>query len=111
MTLGVSDEVRREVTLVELHTFGELELDAKRVGLFNRDGAVLADLVNGVGDDFAYGGVGGRDSRHLSNLRLASNLLTLGGNGLNGRLDGLFDAALETRGARAGGDVAQALLD
>ena len=50
LALGVGDEVRREVALVELHALDELELHAEGVGLFDGDDAVLADLVDGVGD-------------------------------------------------------------
>ena len=61
LALGVGHEVRRQVALVELHALGELELGAERVRLLDRDHAVLADLVDGVGDDLADRRVGGRD--------------------------------------------------
>ena len=61
LALGVGDEVRRQVALVELHALGELELGAERVRLLDRDHAVLADLVDRVGDDLADRRVGGRD--------------------------------------------------
>ena len=50
LPLGVGDEVRRDVALVELHPLGELELDAEGVRLLDRDDAVLADLVERLGD-------------------------------------------------------------
>jgi hypothetical protein len=58
LALGVGDEVRRQVALVELHALGELELHAEGVRLLDGHHAVLADLVDGVGDDRADGGVG-----------------------------------------------------
>ena len=42
---------------------------------------------------------------------LVDDLLALLLDGLDGRLDGLFDAALEPRRVRTGGDVAQTFLD
>ena len=81
MTLGVGHEVRRQVALVELHTFGELELDTERVRLFDRDGAVLADLVDRVGNRLTDRRVGGRDGRDLSDLGLARDFLGLIGDG------------------------------
>src|SRR5690606_22329451 len=51
LTVGVSDEVRAQVALVELHTFGELELGPEGLRLVDGDDAVLADLVERLGDD------------------------------------------------------------
>ena len=68
LTLGVGDEVRRQVALVELHALGELELDAERVRLVDGHHAVLADLVDRVGDDLADRRVGGRDRRHVGDV-------------------------------------------
>ena len=50
---GVGHEVRREIALVELHAFDDVEGGFDRLGFFDRDGAVLADLVHRVGDDLA----------------------------------------------------------
>ena len=49
--LTVGDEVRRQVALVELHALGELELGTERVGLVDGDDAVLAHLVERLGDE------------------------------------------------------------
>src|SRR5207249_2372458 len=51
--LGIGDEIGREIALVELHAFDDFERGFDRLGFLNRDGAVLADLVHGIGDDFA----------------------------------------------------------
>ena len=48
--LRVGDEVRRDVALVELHPLDELELDAERLALLDGDDAVLADLLERLGD-------------------------------------------------------------
>ncbi len=51
--LGVSDEVRREIAAIELHTFDHVELSVERLRLFDRDDAVLADFLHGFGNDLA----------------------------------------------------------
>ena len=51
--LLVGDEVGGEVAVVELHPLDEFEGRLHRLGLFDRDRAVLADLVHRVGDDVA----------------------------------------------------------
>ena len=66
--LGVGDEVRRDVALVELHALGELELGAECVGLLDGDDAVLADLVERLGDQFADRAVARRDRGHVGHV-------------------------------------------
>ena len=51
--LGIRHEVAREIALVELHAFNHVEGRLDRLGFFDRDRAVLADLVHRIGDDFA----------------------------------------------------------
>ena len=111
LALGVGDEVRRDVALVELHALGELELGAERVRLLDRDDAVLADLVDGVGDDLADGRVGGRDGGDSGDLVLVVDLLGLRLDRLDSGSDGLLDALLQTHRVGAGGDVAHAVVD
>ena len=53
--LRIGDEVRREVAAVKLHAFDDFELGLERLGLFDGDDAVLADLLHGLGDDLADG--------------------------------------------------------
>ena len=112
MALRVGDEVRRQVALVELHTFGELELGAERVRLLDGDDAVFADFVDRFGDRGADGCVGSRDRSDLGNL--------LGGtvdgdrqgrDGLDSCGHGLLDALLQAHRVGAGGDIAKAFLD
>src|SRR5262245_52117567 len=49
----VVDEVRRAVALVELHALDELQRRLGGLALLDRDDAVLADLLEGVGHDLA----------------------------------------------------------
>src|SRR5213082_990173 len=51
--LRVRDHVRRQVALVELHALGELELEPEGLALLHVDHAVLADLLDRIGDDVA----------------------------------------------------------
>src|SRR5690606_20068112 len=111
LALRVRDEVRRQVALVEAHALGELERRAEGVRLLDGDDALLADLVDRLGDQLADLRVGGRDGRGGRDLVLGLDLLR----GVDERRDDrggrLLDAALEADGVGAGGDVAQALLD
>jgi hypothetical protein len=107
--LGVGDEVGREVAAVELHALDDVQAGLERLGLFDGDDAVLADLVHGVGDDLAdrlvVVGRDGADLRdHVPAHRLR-HLLQLLGDGRHG----LLDAALDVHRVGAGGDVLGAL--
>ena len=73
----VGHEVWRQVALVELHTLGELELNAERVRLFNRHNAVFADLVDRICDDLADSGVSSRDGCDVGDVALVVNFLGL----------------------------------
>src|SRR5690606_5381432 len=109
LAVGVRDEVGVQVALVEAHTLGQLELGAEGLSLLDRDDALLADLVDGLGDQRADLRVSGRDRRGRGDLVLGLDLagvrLKLGDDGRNG----LLDTALEAHGVGAGGDVAEAL--
>jgi hypothetical protein len=64
------DEVRRDVALVEAHALDEVHLHAEGLALLDGDDAVLADLVDGVGDHLADLGVGRGDRGDLGDLLL-----------------------------------------
>ena len=53
--LGIGNEVRREIAAVELHAFDDFQLGFERLGFFNGDDAILADLLHGLGNDLADG--------------------------------------------------------
>src|SRR5665647_2791581 len=107
--LGVGDHVRAEVALVELHALSELEVEAEGIGLLDVDHAVLADLLDGVGDDVADSAVAGGDGGHAGDLLLAGDLLGLLLDGGDDLVDGLLDATLDGHRVDAGGYHAQAL--
>ena len=81
--VGVGDEVGREIAAVELHAFDDLELGLGALGFLDRDHALIADLLHGLGDhvaDFlvAIGGDGadlGDLVRRLDLLRLLLEIL------------------------------------
>ena len=110
--LGVGDEVGGDVAAIDLHALGVLGLEVEALGLFDGDDAVLADLLHHLGDQIADLLVRGGDGGDLGDLFLA-----LDGDGACPgcvAIDGLgaeLDALLEQHRVRAGGDVAQALVD
>src|SRR5215211_975480 len=109
--LLVGDHVRRDVALVELHALGELEVHAERLAFLDVHDAVLADLLDRVGDHVADLVVAGRDRRHTGDLILAGDLLRLRLDLVDDLVDGGLDAALEAERVRAGGDVLEALRE
>ena len=111
LTLGVGDEVTRDVALVEAHALGQLELQAEGVGLLDGDDTLVADLVHGLGDQLTDLGVAGRDGGGGSDLLLGLDLLGRLEQRLGDLLDGLLDAALQAERVGAGRHVAQALAN
>src|SRR6185436_19175638 len=107
----VGDHVGRDVALVELHALGEHEVHAEGLALLDVHDAVLADLLDRVGDHVADLLVAGRDRRHAGDLILAGDLLGLRADVLDDLVDGDLDAALEAERVGAGGDVLEALAD
>src|SRR3954454_20434958 len=107
----VGDHVRRDVALVELHALRELEVHAERLALLDVHDAVLAHLVDRVGDDRADLLVGSRDGGHASDLLLARDLLGLLADVLHNLVHGLLDAALQSQRVRARSHVLEALAD
>ncbi len=98
--LLVGDHVRRDVALVELHPLGELELHAEGLALLDVDDAVLADLLDRVGDHVADLLIGRRDRGDASDLLLALDLLRL----LVAQVvDDLVDGGLDARAAMRAG--------
>src|SRR5690242_8844129 len=61
--LGIGDEIGRDVAAVELHAFDYVELAVETFGLLDRDHALVADLLHGLGN------------------HVADRLLAIGGNG------------------------------
>ena len=51
--LGIGDEVGREIAAIELHALDDVELGLGGLGLLDRDHALIADLLHGLGDHLA----------------------------------------------------------
>ena len=106
------DEVRREVALVELHAFDELERGLGRLAFFDRDHAVLADLFHRVGQEVADHAVVVRaDRADVGDFFLAGDLLRHLVEMLDRGGDGLLDAAADRGRIAAGHDVAGAFAE
>ena len=109
--LGIGDEVRREIAAVKLHAFDYFEGGLHRLGFFDGDDAILADLLHGFGNDSAdllviVGGNGPDLGNHVA-LDVLVELLDF----LDGNFDGAIDAALESRGACACGNRLHAFAE
>src|SRR6266702_206313 len=103
--VGVGDEVGRDVSAVELHAFDDLEFCLERLGFFNRDDALVADLLHGVGEELADLGVAiGRNSADLGDFLVRGDLLgvldEVGDHGFHRQVD----TALEIHRVHAGGN-------
>src|SRR5438270_2763541 len=107
----VGDEVGGEVAAVELHAFHDFEGGLHGLGFLDRDDAILAYFLHGLGNDAAYLLVVVR--RNGPNLRdhLALDVLVELLDFLDGDLDGLVDAALEGHGAGAGSNRLHAFAE
>src|SRR5216684_3747874 len=101
--VGVGDEVGRDVTAVELHAFDHLEFGLERLGFFNCDDALVADLLHGVGEELADLGVAiGGDGADLGDFLVRGDLLgvldEVGDHGAHRQVD----TALEIHRVHAG---------
>src|SRR4030088_1983226 len=110
--VGVGDEVGRDVTAVELHAFDDLEFSLERLGFFNRDDALVADLLHGVGEELADLGVAiGGDGADLGDFLVRGDLLgvldEVGDHGAHRQVD----TALEVHRVHAGGNRLGAFSD
>src|SRR5260221_13140676 len=94
--VGVGDEVGRDIAAVELHAFDDLEFGLERLGFLNRDDALIADLLHGVGKELADFRVAiGGDSANLGDFLVRCDLLgvldEVGDHGVNSQVDTALD--------------------
>ena len=109
--LGVGDEIGREIAAVELHAFDDVELGLEALGLFDRDHALVADLLHRVGNHLADRLVAVRgDGSDLRDLLRRLHLLRAALDVLDDRGHRDVDAALKIHRVHAGGDELEALL-
>src|SRR6478672_2791421 len=110
--VGVGDEVGRDVAAVELHAFDDLKLGLERLGFFDRDHALVADLLHGVGKELADFGVAvGREGADLGDFLVRGDLLgvldEVGDHGIHRQVD----TALQIHRVHAGGNRLGAFAD
>src|SRR5712664_636180 len=110
--VGVGDEVGRDIAAVELHAFDDLEFGLERLGFFNRDDALVADLLHGVGEELTdfHVAIGG-DSADLGDFLVRGDLLgvpdEVGDYGFHSQID----TALEIHRIHAGSNRLGAFTD
>src|SRR3569623_2778134 len=110
--VGVGYEVGRDVAAVGLHAHDDVELGLEALGLFHRDHAFVADLGHRLGEEGADLRVAvGRDGADLGDLVVRRDLLGVGLEVIDARLDGEIDAALEVHRVHAGGNRLRTFLD
>src|SRR5215470_16211320 len=103
--LRIRDEIRRDVTAVELHTFDDLDFGIERLGFLHSDHALVADLLHRLGDHLADIGVTvGRDGADLGDLSRRPDFLDALFDVLNHRVDRNVDPTLEIHRVHSGGD-------
>src|SRR5262245_55758174 len=108
--IGVGDEVRGQIAAVELHALDHVELRLEALGLLDRDDALLAHLLHGLGDHLADGPVAvGRHGADLGDLVLALRRLRLLLELFHDRRHGPVDAPLEVHRVVPRGDHLGAL--
>ena len=102
----------RDVAAVELHAFDDVELGLQALRLFDRDDALVADLLHRLGEEVADLLVAvGRDGADLGDLVVGGDLLGVLLEVLDDGLDREVDAALEVHRVHAGGNRLGAFLD
>src|SRR5437667_661832 len=110
--VGVRNEVGRDIAAVELHAFDDFEFGLKRLGFFNRDDALVADLLHGIGQELADFGVAvGGDGADLGDFLVRGDLLgvldEVGDHGFHRQID----TALQIHRVHAGGNRLGAFTD
>src|SRR5690554_259216 len=100
----VVDEVRAQVTAVELHTFDYVQLVFQATAFFNSNNAFFTYTLHGVGNDAANCLVAvGRDSTNLGDVAAVVARSRHFTDGLYGFSGGFVDAALQVHRVHAGG--------
>jgi len=103
--------VGADVASVELHAFDQVQLGLHGLGLFDRDDAVLGDLLHGVRDHSADLLVTGGDSRDLLDVVLALDGSAHLFDGLDSSVSGLAHTLAQNDGVGACCQVLHAFID
>src|SRR5262245_52504414 len=110
--VGVGDEVGRDVAAVKLHALDDVEFGLERLGFLDRDDALVADLLHGVGEELADLGVAvGGNGADLGDLLVRGDLVGVLLEVRNHGLDREVDTALQIHRVHAGGNRLGSFLD
>src|SRR6185437_2631338 len=111
--LAIGNEIRGEITAVELHAFDHFYRSIGTLGFFNGDNAFLAYFAERLGNELADRRivVGGDGSNLLDLVLIAADGLRLCTQAFDDLLDGLVDTALQVHGIGAGGYVLETFTD
>ncbi|MPM47325.1 hypothetical protein SDC9_94034 [bioreactor metagenome] len=109
--VGIGDEVRRNVTAVELHTFHVFLLEFQTFGFFNGDDAVFANLVHDLSDQLTDGGVLGGGSGNIGDIFASGDGNGLFLDGFRNLLGSTFNTVLDEHGVAASGKGLQTFID
>jgi hypothetical protein len=102
--VGVGDEVGGDIAAIELHALDHVEFGLQALGLFDRDHALVADFLHGIGEELADLGVTvGGDGADLGDLLVRGDFLGVGLEVLDDGVDREIDAALEVHRVHARG--------
>ena len=107
----VGRHVSGDVASVELHAFDQVQLGEHRLGLFDRDDAVLGDLFHRVSDHAADFLVAGRDRRDLLDVVLALDLDGHASDRLDRGIRSLLHTFAHDDRVRACSEVLHAFID
>src|SRR5215204_5575668 len=100
--LRVGHHVGAEVALVELHARGEVELGTEGLRFLDGDDAVLADLVERLGDQVADLRILGTDPGNRRDLGLLVDRTGVRQQPVGDCLHGAVDASLDRQWGRGG---------
>jgi len=110
LLFGVGDEVGREQAAVELHAVDHLDRGLHALRLLDRHDALAAHPLHRLGHEVAEGGVVvGGDRGHLGLLLAAGHRLREAADRGHRHLEPPIEPALDVDGARAGGEVLEAV--
>ena len=101
----IGDEIGRNITAVELHTFHILGLELEAFGFFDGNNAVFTDLVHHLSDQLADGAVLGGDGGDIPDFFFSGDFDRLGADPISDCLGGGFDTAFEQHRVGASGQV------
>ncbi|MCY1520513.1 hypothetical protein D9M68_552930 [compost metagenome] len=110
--LGVGDEIRREITAIELHAFDDFQLRHRGLGFLDGDHSFVADLFHRFCEEAANLGVAiGRDGANLGDLVVPGDFTGVPPQFLDHCFDCFVDAALEVHRVHARRHSLRTFLD